>query len=110
ETDDDNEEEGEAEEYYYSPAAAATYLAVPLSILMFGLDILCHQQYSQEPVYKDIFLKCLRGFPVLFLLTYLFHPRKDNRLAQLAAFVASVAAGVWMVKATNQYGYFRVMK
>jgi hypothetical protein len=52
----------------------------------------------------------LRGFPVLFLLTYLFHPRKDNRLAQLAAFVASVAAGVWMVKATNRYGYFKVMK
>jgi hypothetical protein len=62
--DDEEEEDGELEEYYYSPAAAATYLAVPLSILMFGLDILCHQQYSQEPVYRDIFFKCLRGFPV----------------------------------------------
>lgn len=114
--DGDDEDENEADEdaemmeYMYGPSATATYLAVPLSILMFGLDILCHQQYSQEPILRDIAFKCVKALPVFFLITYLFHPRKDYKLAQLLIFAASVAAGCWMVKATNRYAYYAVMK
>lgn len=47
---------------------------------------------------------------VLLTLIYMLHRRRNNYLVKALFFGFSVSAGMWMVHATNRYGYFAVMK
>lgn len=62
---DSGSEEEEEEEiiYQYSRTAESVYMAVPLSILYTGLDVLCRQQYMQPVEVRETIFVALRGLP-----------------------------------------------
>ncbi|RPB15957.1 hypothetical protein P167DRAFT_481965 [Morchella conica CCBAS932] len=82
----------------------------PLAMLLFTFDVLVHQQYVQEVEMAEIVWRVVKAVPAMFILLYVFHPRRHWASVQLFFFVVSVAAGCWVVHAVNRYGYYKVMK
>lgn len=48
--------------------------------------------------------------PAIFAIHYFLHPQKDRPAVKLFLLAMSVAAGCYMVKAVNRFGYYMVMK
>lgn len=108
------------------PFANAVFTAITLTILHFTLDVLVHHQYAQTLAWSSIWRRTALGFPgeqtrdllsmltgtvVLGLVTgiYVFG-RRNSVLSQLFFFAVSVAAGCYLIHASNVEGYFAVMK
>jgi len=102
--------EEEDEEEIFGLGANTFFFVVPLVILLFWLDVLVHIQYRQETEWKLIFGRCAKALPVMYGIHYFFHPRRSWVTVRLFLLGMSVAAGCYIVRAVNVYGYYFVMK
>ncbi|GAP88813.1 putative deacetylase-like protein [Rosellinia necatrix] len=118
---DDNDEE------LLSPTAdrimEALLWTVSLAMLHFTLDVLVQHQYAMEILWHQIVTRALVALVVFFTFFYVLHPhdsspillpglplRFQDPLRQAIFFVASTAAGCYLVDISNTYGYLYVMK
>ncbi|KAL7270584.1 hypothetical protein RUND412_006705 [Rhizina undulata] len=92
------------------PVGQSVFWTVPLAMLLFGFDVLVHQQYRQDIEYQMIFIRVLKALPAIFILLYTFHPRRAWISVQLLFLTISIVAGCWVVRAVNKQGYYAVMK
>jgi hypothetical protein len=53
----------EEEEEIFGPGMNTFFFAVPLTILLFWLDVLVHMQYRQEVEWRLILMRCLKALP-----------------------------------------------
>jgi hypothetical protein len=53
----------EDEEEVFGHGMNTFFFAVPLTILLFWLDVLVHMQYRQEMEWRLILMRCLKAFP-----------------------------------------------
>ncbi|KAK8188990.1 hypothetical protein IWZ00DRAFT_306364 [Phyllosticta capitalensis] len=101
------------DDFEFGPAAEAVLYAFSLGMTHFTFDVLCHNQYREEIVWKEVFQQSLPVFPILWLTIYLFHTQTAKKLGVVRDalfFVASIAAGCYSIYIGNTYGYFAVMK
>ena len=120
------EEEEKEEEGEISPYLDTLFLAITLSTLHFTLELLTMHQYAQEIRYSPIFQHTLFiAFPTLLLLIHFFHghfhllgagalPEKAKNalygLRQATLLAMANIAGCYLIKLTNEEGYYAVMK
>ncbi|KAA8912903.1 hypothetical protein FN846DRAFT_903259 [Sphaerosporella brunnea] len=106
------EEDKEAEEMeeVFGHRANTFFFAVPLTILLFWLDVLVHMQYRQQTDFKLVIMRCIKAFPAIYAIHYVFHPRRMWVTVRMFLFGMSIAAGCYIVKAVNKHGYYFVMK
>ena len=85
-----------------------------LTILHFTLTVLVHHQYATSPPsLPSIFYSSTVASPtpaLLLVLVALLHPRSSQLVTQLLFAALSIAAGVWLVYASNEDPYMAVMK
>ena len=85
-----------------------------LTILHFTLTVLVHHQYATSPPsLRSIFYSSTVASPtpaLLLVLVALLHPRSGQLVTQLLFAALSIAAGVWLVYASNEDPYMAVMK
>ena len=85
-----------------------------LTILHFTLTVLVHHQYATSPPsLPSIFYSSTVASPtpaLLLVLVALLHPRSGQLITQLLFAALSIAAGVWLVYASNEDPYMAVMK
>lgn len=85
-----------------------------LTLLHFTLTLLVHHQYATErPSVKGLILSStVFSFApwLILLLVFLLHPRSSDLPIQLLFAVMSIAAGCWLVYATNDEPYMAVMR
>lgn len=85
-----------------------------LTLLHFTLTLLVHHQYATErPSVQSLILSStVFSFApwLILLLVFLLHPRSSDLPIQLLFAVMSIAAGCWLVYATNDEPYMAVMK
>ena len=102
-----------------SPDDATPFLDVflytaTLIMLHFTLTVLVHHQYATTPPSLTSILytsTVASPTPVLILvLVSILHPRSSHLLTQILFAFLSVAAGAWLVHASNEDGYLAVMK
>ncbi|KAK7514460.1 uncharacterized protein IWZ02DRAFT_490617 [Phyllosticta citriasiana] len=97
----------------FGPAAEAVLYAFSLGVTHFTFAVLCHNQYREEIVWREVFQQSLPVFPILWLVVYLFHTQTAKKLGvvrEIIFFGASIAAGCYSLYIGNTYGYFAVMK
>lgn len=92
----------------------STYL-IPIVSVHVVLDVLVRVQYSEETfetiaTQRDIFYRAALAVPVFALLHFFVHPLRNTRVFRIASFFASVAAGGYLLYASNEEGYYYVMK
>ncbi|KAI5840189.1 hypothetical protein DFP73DRAFT_529278 [Morchella snyderi] len=102
--------DGDDDVVVFGAGMTAAMWTVPLAMLLFVFDVLVHQQYVQEVDVPAILWRVVKAVPAMFILLYVFHPRRHWASVQLFFFVVSVAAGCWVIHAVNKYGYYKVMK
>lgn len=102
-----------------SPDASTPYLDVflytaTLTMLHFTLTVLVHHQYATTPPSLTSILytsTVASPTPALILvLISILHPRSSHLLTQILFAFLSMAAGVWLVHASNEDAYMAVMK
>lgn len=102
-----------------SPDATMPYLDVflytaTLTMLHFTLTVLVHHQYATTPPSLTSILytsTVISPTPVLILvLVSILHPQSSHLLTQILFACLSVAAGAWLVHASNEDPYMAVMK
>ena len=102
-----------------SPDAATPWLDVflytaTLSMLHFTLTVLVHHQYATTPPsLTSIFYTSTAISPtpaLILVLVAILHPRSSHLLTQILFAFLSVAAGTWLVHASNEDPYMAVMK
>lgn len=85
-----------------------------LILLHFTLTLLVHHQYATErPSVRGVILSStVFSFApwLILLLVFLLHPRSSDLPIQSIFAVISIAAGFWLVYATNDEPYMAVMK
>ena len=85
-----------------------------LTILHFTLTVLVHHQYATSPPsLPSIFYSSTVASPtpaLLLVLVALLHPRSGQPVTQLLFAALSIAAGGWLVYASNEDPYMAVMK
>lgn len=91
----------------------ALYTAT-LTMLHFTLTVLVHHQYATTPPSLTSILytsTVTSPTPTLLLvLVSILHPRSSHLLTQILFAFLSVAAGAWLVHASNEDPYMAVMK
>ncbi|KAF5097083.1 hypothetical protein D0Z03_001487 [Geotrichum reessii] len=92
----------------------STYL-IPIVSVHVVLDVLVRVQYSEETfetiaTQRDIFYRAVLAVPVFALLHFFVHPLRNTRIFRIVSFFASVAAGGYLLYASNEEGYYYVMK
>ena len=109
-----------------TPWLDSVLLASSLSAVHFTLSVLAMHQYAEKVVFRPLILKTLFvAFPTLAILISLFHgdllpsslrnvgPRVKNWVVasrSLAYVVGANVAGCYLVRLTNDRGYYAVMK
>lgn len=91
----------------------ATVWSLSLAMFHFTLDVLVFHQYRQSIEWREIWTRVVSILPALWIVIYLLHTRRVLRwkkTRQVFFLVASVAAGTWLIRSGNNYGYFAVMK
>ena len=87
---------------------------ISLILLHFTLTLLVHHQYATErPSVRGLILSStIFSFApwLILLLVSLLHPRSSNLPIQFLFAIISIAAGCWLVYATNDEPYMAVMK
>lgn len=117
-------EEGDAEPV--SPLLDTLFLAASLSALHFTLEVLTVHQYAQELRFPPIFAHTsFVAFPTLLLAVHFAHGHlpplsrmtPSDRLRQRARaarqmlfLIAANVAGCYLIRLTNDRGYYAVMK
>ena len=85
-----------------------------LTILHFTLTVLVHYQYAAEPPsLPSILYSSTIASPtpaLLLVIVSMLHPRSSFIITQALFAVLSVAAGAWLVHASNKDPYMAVMK
>lgn len=91
----------------------ALYTAT-LTMLHFTLTVLVHYQYATTPPsFTSILYTSTVASPtpaLLLVLVSILHPRSSHLLTQILFAFLSVAAGAWLVHASNEDPYMAVMK
>jgi hypothetical protein len=92
----------------------STYL-IPIVSVHIVLDVLVRVQYSEETfetiaTQRDVFYRAVLAIPVFALLHFYVHPLRETRIFRIASFFASVATGGYLLYASNEEGYYYVMK
>ena len=108
------EEEKSDEDLAISPWVDTLLYTISLTLLHFTLTVLVQNQYSPHPppllslIYDSTLTS---GAPLLIaILVHILHPRSSQWLLQGLFTVVSVAAGCWLVRASNEDAYLLVMK
>lgn len=87
---------------------------INLILLHFTLTLLVHHQYATErPSVRGLILSStIFSFApwLILLLVFLLHPRSSDLPIQFLFAIISIAAGFWLVYATNDEPYMAVMK
>ena len=87
---------------------------INLTLLHFTLTLLVHHQYATErPSVKSLILSStVFSFTpwLILLLVCLLHPRSSDLPIQVLFAAMSIAAGSWLVYATNDEPYMAVMR
>ncbi|KAI9849543.1 MAG: hypothetical protein M1838_000126 [Thelocarpon superellum] len=106
------DDDAEVDEAALGPFAQAFFYSLTLTMLHFTLDVLVHHQYRQDVDWNMIVRRTAVTFPLVLGLVYTLHPVAQTHVvpSQLFFFVVSVAAGCYLIYATNVQGYFAVMK
>jgi hypothetical protein len=113
---DDELAERAARDFSDDPLGAfgeAILYSTTLTMLHFTLDVLVYNQYRQEIVWKDIFMKSGKVLPVLLVVVWLLHTETAMKLKtprQLIFLATAIAAGCNMIYSGNREGYYAVMK
>ena len=103
----------------FAGSVATPYLDIvlytsTLSLLHYTLTVLVHHQYATTPPsLSDIFYKSTLASPtpaLILVLVAILHPRSSQIITQIIFAALSVAAGAWLVYATNEDPYMAVMK
>lgn len=85
-----------------------------LIMLHFTLTVLVHHQYATTPpsLTSILYTSTIASpTPALILvLVSILHPRSSHLLTQILFAILSVAAGAWLVHASNEDAYLAVMK
>ncbi|KAL9603053.1 MAG: hypothetical protein Q9219_001417 [cf. Caloplaca sp. 3 TL-2023] len=85
-----------------------------LIILHFTLTLLVHHQYATDrPALLPLFVSSTVFSPapwLILLLVAALHPRASHPLMQAAFACMAIAAGGWLVKASNDDPYMAIMK
>ena len=85
-----------------------------LTMLHFTLTVLVHHQYATTPPSLTSILytsTVISPTPALILvLVSILHPRSSQLLTQILFAMLSMAAGAWLVHASNEDPYMAVMK
>lgn len=85
-----------------------------LTMLHFTLTILVHHQYSiTAPSLTSILYTSTVASPtpaLILVLVSILHPRSSHLLTQILFAFLSIAAGSWLVHASNEDAYMAVMK
>jgi hypothetical protein len=95
------------------PFANAVLYTISLCALHLTLDVLALTQYQQPVVWREIFGRLASVLPALLAVVYMFHRpevRRWGRTRQGFFWAVAVAAGVYLIHAANEYGYYFVMK
>lgn len=101
------------------PDAATSYLDVflytaTLIMLHFTLTVLVHHQYATTPPsLTSVLYTSTVASPtpaLILILVSILHPRSSLLLTQILFAFLSVAAGAWLVHASNEDAYMAVMK
>ena len=101
------------------PDTTTSYLDIllytaTLTMLHFTLTLLVHHQYATTPPSLGSILytsSVASPTPALILLLVsILHPRSSQLFAQILFAFLSVAAGAWLVHASNEDAYMAVMK
>lgn len=99
--------------------AATPYLDIALytatlAMLHFTLTVLVHHQYAvTPPSLTSILYTSTVTSPtpaILLVLVSILHPRSSHLLTQIVFAFLSLAAGAWLVQASNEDPYMAVMK
>ena len=97
-----------------SPYLDVALYTTTLTILHFTLTVLVHHQYATTPPsLRSIFYSSTVASPtpaLLLILVALLHPRSGQPVTQLLFAALSIAAGGWLVYASNEDPYMAVMK
>lgn len=91
-----------------------TAYLIPIISVHVVLDILVRAQYSENSwesvAQNEILYRALMAIPVFSLLHFFVHPLTGMRAFRIASFFASVAVGGYLLYASNEEGYYYVMK
>ncbi|RKF83435.1 putative deacetylase-like protein [Golovinomyces cichoracearum] len=103
--------------------AEATLWTITFTMLHSTLDLLVTHQYATEIDWLQILWRAFKAFPIILLLVYSFHPhptssiflpkfplRFHHMLHQTGFFLVSIAAGSYLIHATNMHPYYAIMK
>lgn len=114
ETDTDKEDELSSTGKFMFDFLDYTMYLIPIISVHVVLDILVRVQYSEDTfegvAQQDILYRALMAVPVFALLHFFIHPLTSTRFFRIASFFASVAAGGYLLYASNEEGYYYVMK
>lgn len=87
---------------------------IPILSVHLVLDILVRVQYSEDTfegfAQRDVLYRTATAIPVFAILHHFVHPLRHTRVFRIASFFASVAAGGYLLYASNEEGYYYVMK
>ena len=85
-----------------------------LTMLHFTLTVLVHHQYAiTAPSLTSILYTSTVASPtpaLILVLVAILHPRSSHLLTQISFAFLSVAAGAWLIHASNEDAYIAVMK
>jgi hypothetical protein len=116
-SDDSDEELGVVPRLFFNMFSTLTML-VPLVSVHIALDILVHQQYSQDFDVVEIASRAgtaaIGTFAITSNLVLLFliggvHPRKDAPILRGGMFCTFLALGVAMIRVSRDGSYYAVM-
>lgn len=97
-----------------TPYLDVALYTINLTLLHFTLTVIVHHQYATErpSLWSLILSSTVFSFApwLILLLVVLLHPRSSDLPVQLLFTVISIAAGFWLVHATNDEPYMAVMK
>ena len=97
-----------------TPYLDAALYTTTLTILHFTLTVLVHHQYAiAPPSLSSLFYSSTVASPtpaLLLILVALLHPRSAHPAIQSLFAILSIAAGAWLVYASNEDAYMAVMK
>jgi hypothetical protein len=132
--------DAEGEEILIGRLGDSILWTISLTMLHLTLDVLVTHQYAVDLVWRDIVWRTAQAFPgmlyytlwfsqceltisVIWLLVYALHPHQEpskilprlpNRIHSIVHslffFTVSICAGCYLIYATNEHGYFAVMK
>lgn len=74
---------------------------IPLAFLYVIMDVLIHQQYSQDHSMKESLKRVVSGLPFLAVLVFYTHRYQTKRLVQLALLLVSVGSGGGLIYQLN---------